>query len=73
MGDPEHSARKLPADLVGIPFLDSNVFSLKTLEMLVDLREKCGVTASRRTYYAKPQEREREAFQKNRRIYGFPV
>lgn len=65
--------RELPADLLGIPFLDSNVCSLKTLEMLVDLHEKCGVTVSRRIYYAKPQDGEREAFQRNRRIYGLPL
>lgn len=65
--------RELPADLFGIPFLDSNVCSLKTLEMLVDLREKYGVTVSRRAYYAKPQDGEREAFQRNRRIYKLPV
>ncbi|MFX0198673.1 MAG: aspartate/glutamate racemase family protein [Candidatus Hodarchaeota archaeon] len=62
----------LPTDLVGIPFLDSNVCSLKTLEMLVDLREKLGVTVSRRAYYAKPQDGEKEAFQRIRKIYGLP-
>lgn len=64
--------RGLPANLAGIPFLDSNVCSLKTLEMLVDLQEKCGVTVSRRAYYAKPQDAEKEAFRRNREIYGLP-
>ncbi|OGP93765.1 MAG: hypothetical protein A2156_15705 [Deltaproteobacteria bacterium RBG_16_48_10] len=64
--------RELPGKLSGIPFLDSNVCSLKTLEMMVDLHEKCGVTVNRRTYYAQPQKREKEAFNRNRRIYGLP-
>jgi len=65
--------RELPPDLLGIPFLDSNVCSLKTLEMLADLQQKCGVTVNRRIYYAKPQDGEREAFQRNRKIYGLPL
>ena len=63
---------KLPADLAGIPILDSNVCSLKTLEMLVDLREKHGITVSRKAYYAKPQDAVGEAFRKNREKYGLP-
>ena len=66
------TGRELPADLAGIPFLDSNVCSLKMLEMLVDLREKCGVEVSRKAYYAKPQDGEQEAFQRNRRNFGLP-
>lgn len=64
--------RTPPANLAGIPFLDSNVCSLKTLEMLVDLQERCGVTVSRKAYYAKPQDAEKEAFRRNREIYGLP-
>lgn len=63
--------KEIPRDLLGIPFLDANVCSLKTLEMLVDLAEKCDVTVSRKVYYAKPQEMEWEAFQRNRSIFGF--
>jgi len=64
--------KKLPTNLSGIPFLDSNVCSLKTLELLVDLRERYGLTVSRKTYFAKPQKDEKEAFKRNRRIYGLP-
>ena len=64
-------ARKLPDDLAEIPILDANVCSLKTLEMLVDLQEKYGITMSRKAYYAKPQNAA-EAFRKNREKYGLP-
>ncbi len=58
--------------LENITFLDANVCALKTLEMLVDLRETCGIHVSRKAYYAKPQDAEKEAFQKIRELYGFP-
>ena len=66
------SGGKLPTYLTGIPILDSNVCSLKTLEMLVDLQESHGITVSRKAYYAKPQNAEGEAFRKNREKYGLP-
>jgi allantoin racemase len=62
--------KPLPAGLEGIPFLDANVCSLKMLEALVDMREKFGITVTRRAYYAKPQDEEKEAFLRNRKIYG---
>lgn len=62
----------VPNDFKGIPILNSNVCSLKYLEMLVDLHEKTNLTVSRKVYYAKPQDIEPEAFRKIRRIYGLP-
>ncbi len=61
----------LPNDLKGITFLDANVCSLKTLEMMVDLKKKCNVGVSRKIYYSKPQDAVVETFKKVRKMYGW--
>jgi allantoin racemase len=67
----EH-VESLPSGLKDIVFLDANICALKNLEMLVDLQKTCGIQVSRRAYYAKPQDREKEGFLKLRGLYGFP-
>lgn len=63
------SEREVPGDLKNIPIIDANVASIKTLEMLVDLHEKLGLTVSRNIYYQKPQDIEPTAFEYARRVY----
>jgi len=62
---------RVPESLSEIPFIDSNVASLKTLEMLVDLHSKDGLTVSRKSNYVKPQEKEAAVYPKVRAMYGF--
>lgn len=62
---------RVPESLSEIPFIDSNVASLKTLEMLVDLHSKDGLTVSRKRNYVKPQEKEAAVYPKVRAMYGF--
>lgn len=64
------SEGKIPEDLKKIPILDANVCAIKTLEMLVDLHQKLGVTVSRNVSYQKPQDVEIDAFNQVRQIYG---
>lgn len=64
------SDNELPVDLKKIPIIDANVASLKTLEMMVDLHQKLGLTVSRNIYYQKPQEIEAAAFDLARQVYG---
>lgn len=64
------SEQEVPNDLKRIPIIDSNVASIKTLEMLVDLHKTLGITVSRNIYYQKPQEIEDEAFCLVRKVYG---
>lgn len=64
------SDNEVPDDLKKIPILDANVCAIKTLEMLVDLHQKLGVTVSRHLTYQKPQDIEMEAFKLARKVYG---
>jgi len=63
---------EVPEELKEIPILDSNVCAVKTLEMLVDIQKTLGIKVSRKVYYQKPQEKEREAFERARIVYGLP-
>ena len=62
---------RVPETLSGIPFLDTNVTALKTVEMLSDLHRQYGLTVSRRVCYANPRETEPVAFTAVRRQYGY--
>ena len=62
---------RVPESLSDIPFIDSNVASIKTLEMLVDLHKKEGLTVSRKINYVKPQVKEAVAYPKVRAMFGF--
>ena len=64
------SEGNIPDDLKNIPILDSNVCAIKTLEMMVDLHKKLGLTVSRHITYQKPQDIEMEAFKLARDVYG---
>jgi len=64
------SEKDKPKSLANIPVLDSNVCAIKTLEMLVDLQKKIGLSVSRNIYYQKPKIHEPEAFSYARKIYG---
>lgn len=63
------SAYEIPTSLNGIPIIDANVASIKTLEMLADLHKTLGLTVSRNVCYQKPQVMEQEAYEKAREIY----
>jgi len=67
------SEKGKPESLVNIPVLDSNVCAIKTLEILVDLQKKVGLSVSRSVYYQKPQIQEPEAFRYARKIYGLDL
>lgn len=59
-----------PEDLKKIPIIDANVAAIKTLEMMVDLHQKLGLTVSRYNYYQKPQDIEPESFKLAREVYS---
>jgi allantoin racemase len=61
-----------PAELKGVPFIDCNLASVKTLEMMVDLKGLNGIGASRHIYYQKPQVCKREDFDLARKVYMLP-
>jgi len=63
------SEKAKPKSLAKIPILDSNVCAIKTLEMLVDLQQKAGVSVSRNIYYQKPQVQEAKAFKWVRKMH----
>lgn len=67
------SEGEIPEDLKKIPILDANVCAIKTLEMLVDLHQKLGITVSRNISYQKPQDVEIDTFQRAREIYGIAI
>ena len=62
--------KMLPPELTKIAILDSNICAFKTLELLVDLRVKAGISVSRKAYYAKPQELKPKDFIRFRKEYG---
>lgn len=62
--------KDLPQELRKITFLDSNVCAFKTLELLVDLQRKKGISVSRKAFYAKPQELKMKDFINYRGAYG---
>jgi len=59
----------VPEDLKEIPILDANIASIKSLEMLVDLHQKIGLTVSRHVAYQKVQDKEKDAFDLVQEIY----
>jgi allantoin racemase len=61
----------LPDDLKGIPVIDSNVGSIKALEMLVDLHQKYNLVPSRKVSYQKPEVKEKETFDRVRKTFGY--
>jgi len=62
---------RIPENMLEIPFIDSNVASLKALEMLVDLHGKDGLTVSRKINYVKPKLKEAIVYPKVRAMFGF--
>ena len=67
------SKSALPEALKGITFLDSNICSLKTLELLVELKAKANVAVSRKRYYVKPRSEEIDNINRLRQLYRFPT
>ncbi len=63
------SEYEVPEDLKNIPIIDANVASIKTLEMMVDLHQKIGLTVSRHVAFQKVQDREKKAFDLVQEIY----
>lgn len=61
---------QLPSELTQITFLDSNICAFKTLELLVDMRQKAGIKLSRHAYYANPRELCPKDFIKYRYLFG---
>ncbi|MFD1066007.1 aspartate/glutamate racemase family protein [Oceanobacillus locisalsi] len=61
----------IPSELQNIPIIDTNVGSIKTLEMMVDLHQKYNLTVSRDVSYQKPQDLEPSAFEQVRKTYGY--
>ncbi|MDR3354430.1 MAG: aspartate/glutamate racemase family protein [Synergistaceae bacterium] len=60
----------IPEDLKGIPFIDCNVAAVKTLEMMVDLWNMCGIEPSRRVNFQMPQMSGPADFAYARKVYG---
>lgn len=62
---------RLPEDLKDVPVIDSNVGSIKALEMMVDLHQKYNLVPSRHVSYQKPEVKEKKVFDQVRKTFGY--